>query len=319
MKKNNLVSIVIPVYNSEKYIAKCLDSIINQTYKDIEIIAIDDGSSDSSLNILREYEEKFDFIKVFSQKNSGIAKTRNKGIDLSKGDYLMFIDNDDYIDSYYVEIFVNTIQKRRADIVIGGYKRVNTNNKVLFHNKPKNNNWSKYTIIAPWSKIYKKEVITKVGASFLDYGIGEDVYFNLKLFSSNLNIVTIDYEGYNWFYNDKSVSNTKHKGLKKEIDLTILLDKIIPFNSIKNKEYELYNYFVYRLCLYYLLESGKYSNRNDFVIEYSKLNKWLKENIKTKIHIPKEESFKIKMCVFLFRIIDKFKLINLFSLIYCRG
>lgn len=318
MKQNSLVSIIIPVYNSEKYIKKCLDSIINQTYKNLEVITINDGSTDDSLKILESYKKKFTVVKVYSQENSGIAKTRNKGIELASGKYLMFIDNDDFIDEKYVETFVKTIELQQADIVVGGYKRVDSKNKIIFHNKPKNNDWSKYTIIAPWAKIYKKSIIKKVGALFLDYGIGEDVYFNLNLYSKGLKIVTIDYEGYNWFFNDLSVSNTTHKGLKAEIDLTYLLNKIIAFNK-NNKESDFFNYFIYRLCLYYLLESGRYSEKKVFNKEYLKLNDWLKSNIKDKIKIPTEENLKIKICMILFKFMQKLKLIRLFSFIYCKG
>lgn len=316
---NSLVSIIIPVYNSKKYIKKCLDSILCQTYKNIEIIAINDGSTDESLSILETYEKKTNIINVYTQENSGIAKTRNRGIKLAKGKYIMFIDNDDFIDEDYVEVFVNTIESNNADIVVGGYKRVNTNNKILFNNQPKNNKWSKYTIIAPWAKIYRKSVIEEVGALFLDYVIGEDVYFNLNLYSKGLNIVTIDYEGYNWFYNDLSVSNTKHKGLKEDVDLTYLLDKVISFNKNNNKEEDYFNYFLYRLSIYYLLESGKYSNKEVFYKEYVKLNSWLKLNIDKKIKMPSSENFKVKLCMILFKFMDKFKLIKLFSWIYCRS
>lgn len=98
-----LVSIIIPVYNSEKYIDRCINSIVNQTYKDIEIILIDDGSSDRSIDIINNYVNKDNRIKVYTQKNAGPSSARNYGLDVSTGDYVMFVDADDYIDKTMVE------------------------------------------------------------------------------------------------------------------------------------------------------------------------------------------------------------------------
>lgn len=92
------ISVVVPVYNVETYLEECLNSIINQTFSDIEIICINDGSTDSSLDILNDYSKKDDRIKIINQENKGLGATRNKGIDLAKGKYIFFIDSDDYIE-----------------------------------------------------------------------------------------------------------------------------------------------------------------------------------------------------------------------------
>ena len=114
------VSVIIPVYNSEKYIARCLDSVIEQTYKNIEIIIINDGSKDKSKEILDEYEKKYpNIIRHIEQENKGVAKTRNYGIKIANGNYITFIDNDDYIDKDYIETFVNVLKENEYDIVMG--------------------------------------------------------------------------------------------------------------------------------------------------------------------------------------------------------
>lgn len=319
MNKNPLVSIIIPVYNSENYIGKCIESILAQTYKNYEIILINDGSKDNSLDILKEYEKQNGKIKIYNQSNCGVANTRNNGIQYSSGEYIMFIDNDDYISPDYIEIFINEINKNDYDIVIGGYKRINTKEKILFHNHPINNGWSKYTIIAPWAKLYKKETLQKFQAEFLDYGIAEDVYFVLNLYSRNLKIKTIEYEGYNWFYNDASISNTLHKGLNESIDLTYVLNKLMGFDTSENSEKDYFYYFIYRFCIYYLLTSGRYSDKTTFQEEYHKLQKWLDDNLNVKITIPSTEKFSIKLCILFFQFISKFGLINIFSQIYCKS
>ena len=97
------ISVIVPVYNSEKYIEKCIESIINQTYRNIEIIFINDGSTDESLNIIHKYKKLDNRIKVINQSNSGVSAARNKGIKNSIGDYITFVDSDDHIDSKMID------------------------------------------------------------------------------------------------------------------------------------------------------------------------------------------------------------------------
>lgn len=114
------VSIIIPVYNLEKYLVKCIESVINQTYKNLEIIILDDGSNDHSLEICKAFENKDGRVKVFSHPNQGVSYTRNRGIELSTGDYIMFVDGDDYLEVSWVENYIKVIEESNADVVIGG-------------------------------------------------------------------------------------------------------------------------------------------------------------------------------------------------------
>lgn len=107
------VTIIIPVYNSEKYIGKCLDSILNQTYTNFEILVVNDGSKDNSQKVIEEYQNKYpDKIIAINQENKGVSKTRNESIKKASGDYIMFIDNDDFLESDYIETFVTEAGKR---------------------------------------------------------------------------------------------------------------------------------------------------------------------------------------------------------------
>ena len=117
MKKDTKVSIVVPVYNCESYIRRCVDSLINQTWTNIEIILVDDGSSDMSGTICDEIKLKDDRIMVFHKNNEGLGKTRNKGMQLATGKYIMFIDSDDYIDAHGVENMINIAEKYQVEIV----------------------------------------------------------------------------------------------------------------------------------------------------------------------------------------------------------
>lgn len=113
-----MISIIVPVYNSEKYIRKCMDSLCAQTYPDIEIIAVDDGSTDDSPNILNEYQKKDKRVRVFSQKNSGQAVARNKGMEKARGEYVAFVDSDDWVDEDMLETLFKDTRSRQSDISI---------------------------------------------------------------------------------------------------------------------------------------------------------------------------------------------------------
>ncbi len=120
---NELISIIIPVYNVGKYLGKCLDSVINQTYHNIEIICVNDGSTDNSYDILLEYAKKDNRIKVINQKNAGLSGARNTGISHANGEYIMFLDSDDWLSAEMCEVMYNGLKKYRTDICMCCYEK----------------------------------------------------------------------------------------------------------------------------------------------------------------------------------------------------
>lgn len=317
-----LVTIIVPVYNAEDSIKRCLDSILKQTYTEIEILALNDGSKDQSLGILLDYSQKHSSIKVIDQENCGVSITRNRGIKLAKGTYVCFIDNDDYLDSNYVETFVNHINESNTDIVVGGYRRVNTDFKILFQEKLQEGKWSKYVIMAPWAKIYRTQFLLDNDIQFLDYKIGEDAYFNLDAFSKTEKIAIIDYIGYNWFFNDTSVSNTSQRGLSEEIDILFLLEKIRNLYTDNMNDY--IKYFFKRYYIWYLLFSGRHSSKSKFLQEYHRLKNWISINqLHNKINpLSKQlagEGYKNRIIVLIFSMLEKLHLVPLFATFYCKG
>ncbi len=116
------VSIIIPIYNVEAYVCRCLDSILHQTYKDYEVILINDGSTDDTLSVVQPYADQNESIHIYSFANAGVSAARNRGIELSNGEYIMFIDSDDYIEPTMLEDMVNYAQKYNCDIVNCGYR-----------------------------------------------------------------------------------------------------------------------------------------------------------------------------------------------------
>lgn len=272
------VSVVVPVYNSEKYIGKCLDSILNQTYNDFEILIINDGSKDNSQQVIDEYKTKFpDKIISIHQKNKGVAITRNESIKKANGQYIMFVDNDDFLDRDYIETFVSEIEKGSFDIVLGGYRRTNENNKIIKSLKLQDTEWSKFMIMAPWAKIYRKKYLLENNIEFLSVNIGEDIYFNLKAILMSERIKIIDYIGYNWFFNTKSVSNTTQKNIQ-QLDVYKLLDScydMVEKENLLNTNYEIIKTHFTRYIVWLISFSTKKLKYKVISKEYDKIFNWL--------------------------------------------
>ncbi len=127
--KNNKpkISLIIPVYNSEKYLPECLDSVLEQTFKDFEVVCVNDGSTDSSLSILKKYAAKDARIVIKSQNNAGVSAARNAALELAKGKYIAFLDSDDFIHPDYLKVLYETMELKKADLVWCGFLRVNQN------------------------------------------------------------------------------------------------------------------------------------------------------------------------------------------------
>lgn len=204
----NKVSIIIPVYNVEKYLKKCISSVQNQIYKNLEIILVDDGSKDNSATICDDFAKRDNRVKVIHKANGGVSSARNAGLDVACGEYVMFVDADDWISEDLCEKILS--QNNDADLVIGGYTVMNKNGKqkYLLANKEMNfpkdfgiefdelfkNNY----INAPFSKVYKSHLIN--GQRFdTTIALGEDFLFNLKYISKCKRIATVNTSGY--FYN----------------------------------------------------------------------------------------------------------------------
>lgn len=229
MMKNPLISIVIPIYNAEKYLHECLDSVINQTYKNIEIIAINDGSNDSSLDILNEYFNNDKRIKIYTKENGGVSSARNYALEKVNGDYIMFIDSDDYlVNKNVIQELINNLQG--YDIIrFGNYDLKDNNlleNKQIYElqdeyesgidfiNKVLSNvdTYGWYL----WQYIFKKELWN--GIKFPEGRIFEDASTIYKVLLNSNKIKTITEPIYTYRYNDVSLS--------KKINLKICKDML---------------------------------------------------------------------------------------------
>jgi len=326
--KNPKVSIIIPVYNAEKTLSYCLNSILEQTYKNFEIILINDGSVDKSLKIISEYKSKHpEVIRTFSQRNLGVATARNNGIKYAKGKYLFFIDNDDYIEKDYIELFTKEIEKTKVDLVIGGFKRVSTEGKVIYKRIPQNTEWSKYMFLTPWARIYKRKALIDNDIKFLKMNIGEDVYINILSYIK-LKVSIFDYVGYNWVNNRTSVSNTLHKGFNKKVEIIEMLEAIhnvTEKNALPEKKQTLIEYFFTKTCIFYILYSGKGVEFKNLKEGSEHIFSWLSThypNYKANRYIspfaPKGEALSTRVVVWVFLLLQKLSLENAFLWIYSK-
>lgn len=322
------ISVIIPVYNVEKYLARCLNSIIKNTYKNIEIILVNDGSKDKSQEIIDKYKNKYgNIIKAKEQENKGPAEARNVGIEMASGEYLMFIDSDDFIKEDYIENYVKTLKEADYDLVAGGYHKW-IDGKITYTIALQDEPWAKFMIMGPYTKLYKKSFLQENNIKFVKVNIGEDIYFNLQVNALAKKVKIIDYVGYYWYTNNESISNTMHKDIKNlEIDkmLNGSYDSLIEKNAINPNNKELIELYYYNFIIGVLQWTTKNTKFKDMSKEYDRLFKWLKERFpnykKNKligINKPEGERFVVRIMFFIFMIMHKLHLGKIGVFIFSR-
>lgn len=219
-----MISIIIPIYNVEKYLERCMISITNQTYKNLEILLIDDGSTDLSYDICDFWKKKDHRIVVIHKNNGGLSDARNVGINNAHGEYISFIDSDDYVSVDMYQILLDTMERNNADIVICGKKEI-SDNKCISHSKPLKKSeiiydnanaigelLSGYYIDeSAYGKLYKKEIFTE---RFPVGEINEDIVTIPKVFDNAKRIVLIDKQLYHYCRRENSITTNRNYAKK---------------------------------------------------------------------------------------------------------
>jgi glycosyltransferase involved in cell wall biosynthesis len=221
------ISIIVPVYNAKKTINRCIESLRNQTFDDIEIILVNDGSKDNSRIICDKYAAEDNRIVVIHKVNQGVSKARNTGIERATSEYIMFVDSDDYIKSNMCEVLLNSIDNTEYEVAMGGYERdfifngditktITTipNIESIKSLSQYRNNWSslfeKALFNAPWGKLYKASCIKNNGILFNEsLSCGEDLLFNLQVFSDVYKIAISNEVFYVYECSEKESLTTK--------------------------------------------------------------------------------------------------------------
>lgn len=246
--KSPKVSIIVPAHNAEKDIKRCLNSIINQTYKNIEIIVINDGSKDNTQKIVESFKNKYNNIILINQENRGVSQSRNIGIDRSTGDYIMFVDSDDFIENTMVALLLNN---KDNDLVISNYRRYYNKNKIINNISIEEkeydidaflqNFWklyNAYIINSPCFRIYKRKIIDSNKIRFNPkYELGEDLIFNLDYFNYCKKIYVTKHYLYNYTYTGNSLTNKYRKNyLVIQFQLIKYIEKFFKYNNQLNKK-----------------------------------------------------------------------------------
>lgn len=259
------VSIIIPVYNAEKYIFQCLDSIISQTYRELEIILVDDGSKDYSLDICRQFEQRDKRISVLLNKhNLGVSKAKNKALDLVKGEYVMFLDADDYVKEDFVEQMVNALNS--ADIVACGYMKVGAEIK-QFHlseqGKLDKDTFYFHTLCSNLigvyctNKLFRRELIENIRFCE-DLSIGEDMLFLAQYLRLCNNFQYIPQCLYVYRTNEHSVMRISYSTRKFNKSLLNNLTAALEMQTIMQKEEDIIqqyvSYRIIRICVWCMFQ-----------------------------------------------------------------
>ena len=247
-----LVSIIIPVYNKENFLSKCLDSVINQSFKNIEIVCVNDGSTDNSINILRDYEKKDSRFLIIDKPNGGVSSARNEGIFKCSGEYIMFVDPDDYIELNAVELLYNNLIEQNVDMVKGNYcihdgsykstaylDMSKVNNKKILSNSDdfKNLVVSTLSLNNPLigsvcTSLVKKSCILKTNLFNINLVLAEDRLFLRELMEHINSIFFVDIIVYNYFLNSSSCTVSTKNILRNAYNL---ISAIPLFESIVSK------------------------------------------------------------------------------------
>ena len=256
--ENSSISIIIPVYNAEKYIAKCAESLIHQTYKNIEIIFVDDCSTDSSCKIIQQFVERDSRVKLYSTgTNGGPGKARNIGLENSHGEYIMFCDNDDTYKPNMCEVMLNTMLEKNVDLVTCKTNVINgkldreqehyvNSDRVGYYNFNEKKHFC--TTVFVWNKLYKKSILNKYNITFTTRAAEDD------LFTFTYNSVINSYYGlkvklHNFVLHKTSYTQSIAKGKNRKMiwDKMGIIDEYIGFlekNNLKEKMSEHLKLFI---------------------------------------------------------------------------
>lgn len=278
-----LISIIISAYNIEQYISRCLDSVINQSYKNIDIVVVNDGSTDNTLNIIKDYSKKDNRINIINQDNKGLIEARKSGYKYSKGKYILFIDGDDWISHKAIEVLVKYIKEKRADII--NYKCI-----YEYDNKKQLLDWDKtigefneYEYLKEcllgkvkhniWSQFIRKGFIEENKIRFPNnISYGEDLALTISLAINKPKVIVINEYLYHYYQRNSSLSNKISKSILEIGKATEFIKQELINYKIYEKFREEFEYMAFK--------QNFYSRRNIIFGEKNTLNKCIFNNWK---------------------------------------
>lgn len=284
---DNLISVIVPVYNVEKYLEKCVNSIIKQSYKNLEIILVDDGSTDNSGKICDEFALKDNRIKVIHKENGGLSSARNKALEIAKGEYIGFVDSDDYISEDMYETLYKVIKGNEADIsIVSFYEEYNgkiigvrdTGNLEVLTKLEAINELLIDTKIQSyaWNKLFKRELFSE-----LEFPTGknfEDIATTLLLFEKASKVVLLETPKYHYLRRDDSIVGVRNTKTYSDY-LEVIYDKYFYLKG-KYKETEIYNQYNYVINMIWVYTIIATFGLDEISEQYNKNYKVLEDIIK---------------------------------------
>lgn len=316
-----LVSVIVPAYNAEKYIKRCITSILEQSYREIELIIVDDGSKDNTEKIISEYVKCDNRIIYIKQNNSGVSAARNKGFEISQGEYIMFADSDDWMAVDMIKSLVMEVKQKSADVVFCNYnmvdrdvikvcddvidykvydgKKINYITKNMFAG-------GKY-FSAVWRGIYRSELIKRKNIKFVDVKFAEDLLFNIEYLLNCNKAVVIKQSLYNYFRHEDSSLERLKTDIKEVSKLPYNLYEILEKCEVLD-EYNTKMETVVVETLYRILDCKlKYkffkTEIREFYLTYFDMfekKEWAEKKIKLMLE---QKTFRLYVCLW----IDKIK------------
>ena len=311
-----LVSVIVPVYNSERYLKECLKSICGQTYSELEILLLDDGSSDSSYKICREYAKSDSRVQAYTNRNRGVSATRNYGLALAKGDYILFVDADDTVEPAMVECMLADLKTHDADICICGFDYVfETDRRPVMQGTGmkgcwKNRDFFEHVLIElydrniinpPVNKLIRADILRTYGIRFCeDISINEDVLFSFQVLALCDKIAVVDAEYYRYLQHadGQSLWNRFHENWLESCELlsgtvlALLTEKGVP--DVISRQMKMRLFYKYQAAITTMYQCLAYSSKQCYYkmktcVERTRfqtvLDGWKKNGMKQKFQI----------------------------------
>ncbi len=254
------ISVIIPVYNAQQYLKKCLDSLIQQSFQDFEAVLVNDGSTDDSLKILNEYADKYpEKFKVFTKENGGQSSARNLAFHYISGKYVTFLDSDDYYNSDYLEILYHSAKKNDSDMVISGQNKVDEQGNVLERIEYRKNKKGECILrrLNFSGKLYKTDFLKKHNMRFAEGKIYEDNPFNFVTIGLADNLTVLPYVGYNQIVHPGSTTTkqiSEDKLPYKEIEEAI---RYVVENQKDTNDKAVFEYTILSFFTYFIFKANK--------------------------------------------------------------
>lgn len=287
--ENPTISIIVPVYNVEKYLDRCIQSILNQTFKDFELILVDDGSTDNSGFICEKYKEMDNRIVVIHKENGGLSSARNTGLDIAIGKYIGFVDSDDYINENMYEILYNEAIKNNSDVVVSDFEKVCENKEHINYKLDKYeienyNNIealnqlfeSKNVIfIVAWNKLYKRQIFNNL--RYEEGKIYEDEFIIHKILYESKITTFIDLKLYYYVQRENSITQSKFS-VKNLMAIEAMEDRIQFFKKMKKIDLMQKSEVLY-IGVFFRSYNKVKENLSEYKKEFKKYKKYFNRNI----------------------------------------